>query len=201
MRVKMSKIVQANGMPVCVDSRPRGVKMRVSRRYVFVAIGALLFALMLALTWRNSAAAKAPNAETPRGTVTLTNLSATERAELLKERESVWRAWFSNDQKTLKEVLPPELVAINNGEAEWENLDKTLSGAQEFAKKGGKLVELNFARTEVQLYGDVAILYSQYSTTTSVSGMQEQATGRATEVFVKRRGHWVNTGWHLDSGK
>jgi hypothetical protein len=35
---------------------------------------------------------------------------------------------------------------------------------------------------------------------TQVDGKQSALSGRATEMFVYRRGKWVNVGWHLDSG-
>ena len=28
-----------------------------------------------------------------------------------------------------------------------------------------------------------------------------QQSGRVTEVFVRRNGHWVNPGWHTDTEK
>ena len=27
----------------------------------------------------------------------------------------------------------------------------------------------------------------------------KETTGRGTEVFVHRNGHWIHTGWHLDT--
>jgi hypothetical protein len=50
------------------------------------------------------------------------------------------------------------------------------------------------------VYGGTAILYSLYSCETEKQGRRETSSGRATEVFVRRGGRWVNTGWHLDSG-
>jgi ketosteroid isomerase-like protein len=122
------------------------------------------------------------------------------RSELLAVRESVWKAWFNNDQYALKRLLPEELIAINNGDSEWQGLDKTLASARGFAARGGKLISLRFDRTEMQVYGDVAVLYSIFTFETDEKGKRTKTSGRATEIFQRRGKSWVNTGWHLDSG-
>ena len=39
-----------------------------------------------------------------------------DRAELLKAREAVWRAWFANDAKTLEAMVPPDTIVIGSGQ-------------------------------------------------------------------------------------
>lgn len=120
---------------------------------------------------------------------------------LLDAREAVWRAYFANDQARLGEMIPPEMIAINNGEEKWASRDDILAGAKSFADGGGKLVRLEFPETQMQVYGSTAILYSKYLCEMEMNGKQDAQSGRATEIFVYRDGKWVNTGWHLDSGK
>ena len=122
------------------------------------------------------------------------------RAKLLAAREAVWMAWFHNDQDALKRLLPVDLIAINYGEQEWQNLQQTLQAAQQFAARGGKLVSLKFERTEIQVYGDVAVLYSLFTLETEEGGKRKRNAGRAIEIFRGNGDTWVNTGWHLDSG-
>jgi hypothetical protein len=128
----------------------------------------------------------------------LTSLSAESKNSLLDAREAVWRAWFSNDRENLGELIPPETIAIDAGEEKWGHHDDVLSGSKEFVASGGKLVKLEFPETEIQLYGPTAILYSKYQLVTAVNDKTNTHSGRATEVFVRRDGKWVNTGWHLD---
>lgn len=123
------------------------------------------------------------------------------RRELLTVREAVWRAWFNNDRDAMKVYFPADTLAINAGEEDWVDQAAVLSSALAFTKQGGKLVRLEFPRTEIQLYGDVAILYSLYVFETETAGKRQTTAGRATEVFVRRQGRWVNPGWHTDSGK
>lgn len=128
-------------------------------------------------------------------------LSEEERRALLTAREGVWRAYFANDAKKLDKLIPAETVAINAGEEPWGDRKAVLEGAAGFAASGGKLVKLEFPKTEVRMYGDVAVLYTTWAYTLEVEGKEQTASGRGTEIFVRRNGEWVNPGWHLDSGK
>jgi hypothetical protein len=44
--------------------------------------------------------------------------------------------------------------------------------------------------------GDVAIIYSQYLYQVEEDGKPSVTSGRVTEIFVLRDGHWINAGWH-----
>ena len=128
-------------------------------------------------------------------------LSEAERAKLLSDREAVWRALLTNDQEAIKHVLPEETIAINAGGGPWEDRDAILKSAAEFVERGNRFVRMEFPRTEIQRYGDVAILYSSFLIEFERDGERKEFTGRATEVFVLRDGRWLNPGWHLDAGR
>jgi ketosteroid isomerase-like protein len=124
------------------------------------------------------------------------------KKRLLDAREAVWRAYFSGDRATLEKLIPEETIAIDpGGDDTWSNRKTILDGAVEFAKSGGKLVKLEFPKTEIQVYGATAIVYSNYSYELESGGQHINRSGRVTEVFVLRKGQWVNPGWHMDSGK
>jgi len=124
-----------------------------------------------------------------------------DRTELLKVREEVWRAWFVNDTKTLDALVPPDTIVISSGEEKWKNQSDILQSAARFQANGGKLIRLEFPRTEIQRFGDVAITYSQYLYETEVDGKRSLTSGRVTEIFVLRHGKWSNPGWHTDTEK
>ena len=123
------------------------------------------------------------------------------KKQLLDAREAVWRAYFSNDRAALERLIPDETIAIDAGENSWTNRKAILEGAAQFARGGGKLVKLEFPKTEIQVYGNTAVIYSAYSYELESGGQRYQQNGRVTEVFVRRKGQWVNPGWHMDSGK
>ena len=123
------------------------------------------------------------------------------KKRLLDAREALWRAFFAGDRASLERALPPETIAIEAGDNTWSDRGKVLADSTEFAKGGGKLVKLEFPRTEIQMYGSTAVLYSNYSYELEVGGQRINRTGRVTEVFVLRNREWVNPGWHMDSGK
>jgi Domain of unknown function (DUF4440) len=120
---------------------------------------------------------------------------------LLKVREAVWRSWFANDVSTLRELVPPGTIVISAGEPQWKHQAEVLQSAVEFQAQGGKLIRLEFPRTEIQRFGEVAILYSEYMVETEMKGKHSVSSGRATEVFVLHDGQWTNPGWHTDAEK
>ena len=126
-------------------------------------------------------------------------IPAAERVELLRTRETVWRAWFAGDTATVEQLVPPETIVISTGEPKWKGQGEVLQTATKFHADGGKLLRLDFPRTEVQCFGDVAIIYSQYSLDLEVGGKRSTSSGRVTEIFVRRNGRWLNSGWHTDS--
>lgn len=127
--------------------------------------------------------------------------SATDRDQLLAAREAVWRDWFAGDRAALEREVPPETIAISASETNWHNQKEILQSAAEFHAADGKLLRLEFPRTEIQRFGDVAMLYSQYELETETNGKRSEESGRVTEIFVFRDGHWVNPGWHTDAVK
>ncbi len=121
--------------------------------------------------------------------------------ELLRARETVWRAWFAGDTKTLEKLVPPETIVMSGGEEKWKHRVDVLQSAVEFYAQGGRLVRLEFPRTEVQHFGDVAIVWSNYIVETDINGKRAPSAGRATEIFVRRHGQWTNPGWHTESSQ
>jgi ketosteroid isomerase-like protein len=123
------------------------------------------------------------------------------REQILKAREAVWRAYFANDLASLEKLIPAEAIAIDEASETWSDRTAILAGAKQFADSGAKLVKLEFPKTEMQIYGNVIIIYTTYLYEIEADGKRNTATGRATEMFVRRGGNLVNVGWHLDNGK
>jgi uncharacterized protein DUF4440 len=123
------------------------------------------------------------------------------RQRILDAREAVWKAWFTNDRAVLEKLIPEETIAINNDQEGWSDRATILAGAKRFVDNGGKLVKLEFPKTEIQVYGNTVIIYTTYAYEIEVNGQRSTASGRATEMFVRRGEDLVNVGWHMDSGK
>lgn len=121
-------------------------------------------------------------------------------SRLLADREAIWQAWFTNDQQKLEQLLPSDVVAINSGDTTWQGRAAVIAAAKSFAQSGQKFVRVTFPRTEQQVFGDVAILYSRYEVELQQkNGRHSVMAGRATEIFVWRDSLWQNSGWHLDA--
>jgi len=121
--------------------------------------------------------------------------------DLLQAREKVWRAWFDGDAATLKAMVPPDTIVMSVDDKNWRHQQDVLEASAKFHAEGGKLVRLEFPRTEVQHYGDVAIIWSSYLAETETQGKRSVDAGRITEIFVRRDGSWINPGWHTDTSK
>ena len=52
-------------------------------------------------------------------------------------RETVWRAWFAGDTKTLEGLIPPESIVMIGGGEKRKNPADVLHGAAEFHAHGG----------------------------------------------------------------
>lgn len=123
------------------------------------------------------------------------------RQRILTAREAVWKAWFTNDRAALDKLIPQEVIAINDGTDEWSDRAAIMDGAKRFAESGGKLVKLEFPKTEIQVYGNTVLVYTTYLYEIDTNGTRTTTSGRATEMFVRRGDELVNVGWHMDSGK
>jgi ketosteroid isomerase-like protein len=123
------------------------------------------------------------------------------RQHILAAREAVWKAWFTNDRAALEKLIPEEVIAINDNTEAWSDRAAVLAGAKSFAESGGKLVRLEFPKTEIQVYGNTVLVYTTYVYEIEADGKRNTSSGRATEMFVRRGDTLVNVGWHMDSGK
>lgn len=128
---------------------------------------------------------------------TTVELTTEQRQELFSARESVWRAWFANDESALHVLLPAEAIAIDPGVSAWADRDEILRRSAAFAS-GGKLLRLEFPETRMQVFGNVVILYTKFLFETERDGRCTEMRGRGTEVFVHRGGRWLNSAWHLE---
>jgi len=140
-------------------------------------------------------AAVAPRPPRTLGPQTLDDRS---RSELLTAREQVWRAWFAYDSVQLERLLPRDGFLAIGGDSAWENREQTIDRSRAFARSGGRLVSVAFPRTEMQVFGDVVVIYTTFVYTTERGGQRRDSSGNAVEVFVRRNGVWQHPSWYLD---
>jgi hypothetical protein len=128
-------------------------------------------------------------------------MTAALRKELVEARDAAWRAFYRKDPARLEKLLGPELIAVQEGQERWESRDDMIAIAKSLDRSGVELRRLEFPRTEIQVFGNTAILYYTYVFSTGIGGKSGGVdAGRGTEVFVLRGGRWVDVGWHLDNG-
>jgi ketosteroid isomerase-like protein len=161
----------------------------------FIAMAALAISALIRATPSDNgfAAGWSPGAGAPDA------LSPAEKTRLLASREAVWRAFFTNDQARLERLLPEDTIALDGPlENPFVKKAQILESAKQIAQGGTKLVRLEFPLTEMQVYGDTVIIYTTYLyELENAQGERRASKGRATEIFVRRKGEWLNPGWHL----
>ena len=121
--------------------------------------------------------------------------------ELMRVRERVWRTWGAGDTTALKQLVTPQTIVMSGGEPHWRYQADVLRSSADFHAKGGKIVRLEFPRTEIQHFGDVAIIWSDYVLELELNGKRSTEKSRVTEIFVRENGQWTNPGWHTDPEK
>ena len=131
----------------------------------------------------------------------ITHVDPSIEQEIVAIRDTAWRAYFANDQATMARLFPANFISIGWSGGPWLDRAGTLADAASFASHGGKLVALEFPHTEIQLFGDVAVVFSLYVVEFDYDGITSRQSGRATEVFQRKDGHWIHPSWHLDSGR
>jgi Domain of unknown function (DUF4440) len=108
--------------------------------------------------------------------------------------------FFQRDLAVVERILAPELIAIQQNSERWDDRTRLIALAKAMNEQGVQLLRLEFPRTEIQVFGDTAILYYTYIFESGPKGKSVVDGGRGTEVFVRRGGKWVDVGWHLDNG-
>ena len=157
-----------------------------------------LYGLVLSLAWAPPIVAQGGAGRLEVNSLATTAVDATTRRNILAARDAVWRAWFADDTTKLRDLLPEAVAAGSAGE-EWGDRKSVLDKARQSTSSGGKLVRLEFPRTEIRVAGAVGVVFSTFVFETETNGQRHTSTGRSTEVFVLREGRWQNPFWHLGS--
>ena len=117
--------------------------------------------------------------------------------QIVAARDSVWRAWFTNDTGVLRRVLPGAAVAAEGGGEQWADRPAILRQSKSFVQSGARLERVDFANTHISLDGDVALVTSDYRLVTSAGQRVDTTRGHAAELFVRQKDQWVNPFWRL----
>lgn len=152
-----------------------------------------LIASLAATPFALAAQAPAPPAQ-------ITHVSPDIEKAIVAARDTAWRAWFANDTAIMQRTYPSNFIGVGWGNGPWQDKATEMAASAGFQQQGGKLVKLEFPRTEIQLIGDVAVVRSLYAVEFVLDGVTFNQSGRATEIFVRKNGYWEHPGWHLDSG-
>ena len=125
--------------------------------------------------------------------------SDAEKDILLTRIEQFNTAFETGDVKTLESMITDKYVHTNSS-AKAIGRDQWVDYLQRRKKDldSGDLIVGNYAleETEVEIYGDMAILTGKISFSSERSGEQKENEIRITNVWVKEDGAWKRAGFH-----
>jgi hypothetical protein len=125
----------------------------------------------------------------------------TVETELIAARDTVWRAYFHHDTALLHRFIPPAAAALEGpAPGRWNTRQDIMDGSSRFAQSPLRLVDVRFSGTEITVAGHTAIVRSNYAVIVDAGGRVDTMAGRATELFVRHGGTWVNPYWQLEPG-
>lgn len=113
-------------------------------------------------------------------------------AQLLADREAVWRAYFEGDSARLTELLPERMNGMDG-----KHRADIIRDARAFAAGGGQFIGITFEDRDYYERGDVAITWARYRVRLRNTQGPFEMNGVAIELFERRDGRWINPSWHL----
>ncbi len=124
-------------------------------------------------------------------------LPPTWKDDLFAAREAAWRGYFG-DPDALEALLTDDFVGIGGSGNPWRTKAVAVAASRQLTAQGVRLATLSFPDNVVQQYGEVGIIYSTFSYSTTQDGKTDPViTGRVTELFRWDGKRWLHTGWHL----
>lgn len=121
--------------------------------------------------------------------------------QIIAARDTVWRAWFTNDTVLLRRFIPPAAATADGaGRMQWTDRRAIMDGARGFVASKSRLVDVSFEDTEIERVGHTALVRSLFRVITQSGSKRDTSGGRATELFVKEGATWLNPYWQLERG-
>ena len=122
--------------------------------------------------------------------------------ELLAARDTVWRAFFHHDTALLRRYIPPAAATLEGAtlDSRWGSRSDIMAGSLGFAQSASRFVDVKFENTQVSHAGHSALVQSNYAIIVETNGRRDTTHGRATELFVRQSGTWLNPYWQLEQG-
>jgi len=119
--------------------------------------------------------------------------------QLIAARDTVWRAYFSNDTAALRRYIPAAAATAEGvTDLRWSTRADIMAGARRFAESKSKLVDLAFSNTSIVYVAHTALVHANYRYVTESAGRRDTSVGRATELFVRQGSTWTNPYWQLE---
>lgn len=121
-----------------------------------------------------------------------------DQQEILAHIRSIFQAYVDRDLKTIRSTHTPDWTGFQGPSTRIER------GIQDYMRNAEKSLEafrgtgFELLDTEVQLYGDVAVVYyvARYDYSDE-HGDDHSLALRSVDIYRRENGHWIQAGSHI----
>ena len=122
-----------------------------------------------------------------------------ERA-ILDHIHSIFKAYMEGDEATIRATHSADWTGFNNqSRSIVRGIDGYMANARR-ALAGARIIRYELEDVEIQIHGDVGIVYYVANWTTKVAALETPVRmhARSVDVYEKRSGGWVQIGSNLN---
>ncbi len=124
--------------------------------------------------------------------------NAADRQEILDHIDSIFAAYIRKDRETIRKTHTTDWTGFQGPSTKIERGIEDYMANAEASLQGFDGTSYEILDTEVQLYGDVAVVY--YVATYSyedANGESGTLRLRSVDIYRKQAGHWIQCGSHI----
>jgi ketosteroid isomerase-like protein len=120
---------------------------------------------------------------------------------ILDHIHSIFKAYMDGDEATIQATHSSDWTGFNN---QSRSIVRGIEGYMDNAHRalaGGRIIRYELEDVDVQIHGDIGIIYyvANWTTQLNASGARIRMHVRSVDIYEKRSGHWIQIGSNLNS--
>ena len=135
------------------------------------------------------------------GTASFAKASSTDDEQaILAHIHSIFKAYMEADEATIQATHSSDWTGFNNQSRSIVRGNEGYMDNARRALSGGRIIRYELEDVEIQIHGDVGIVYyvANWTTKLNPSGTRVWMHVRSVDVYEKRSGSWIQIGSNLN---
>ena len=123
-----------------------------------------------------------------------------DKREILDHIHSIFKAYMDADEATIQATHSADWTGFNNqSRSIVHGIESYMDNARR-ALSGGRIVRYELEDVDIQIHGDVGIVYyvANWTTKINASDLQVRMHVRSVDIYQKRSGNWIQIGSNLN---